>query len=198
MGWGTTIHTVFVPNVTFADVGKRTEFAKTIESLRIEALARAATDPVSAQELASDYSDWLERFRSAVREDEKLAIVDDAMCDREWMKDKTHWPTEENGGVTIHSLYYSRKRRSEILACESEDGNLLRYYSDRMLALWGQSCPKTVETTTDTNAVGDWADAVDLAFSSIWDEWLEEEYDLERRRYGKRALAKNPDGYDEG
>ena len=200
MSWGTYINNMLIPGVTFANLAKRDELGKTLDSLRIEALAHAAATPTDAGALAREYEDWKQRFILCVREDTKLSVVATALDDRRYVKDQSRWPEETEQGVLAHGVYYNRISKREIEDCELDWSENPPLYHDQMLALWGLD-PVAIPAKTEEGGSNEFADRVDdvvYKFREIWSNLLEAEEMQVRLHLGKAALEKEPDGYEEG
>ncbi len=200
MSWGTYINNMLIPGVTFANLAKRDELSKTLDSLRIEALAHAAATPTDAGALAREYEDWKQRFILCVREDTKLSVVATALDDRRYEKDQSRWPEETELGVLAHDVYYNRISKREIEDCELDWSENPPLYHDQMLALWGMD-PVAIPAKTEEGSSNEFADRVDdvvYKFRETWNDLLEAEEMQVRLHLGKAALEKEPDGYEEG
>ena len=137
MSWGTYIKNMLIPGFSFADLGKREELTRTLDSLRTEALAHAAAKSADSGTLAREYEDWKRRFIACVREDTMLSIVATALDDRRYQKDPSRWPEETEQGVLAHDVYFNRISKREIEDCELDWSENPPLYHDIMLALWG-------------------------------------------------------------
>ena len=200
MSWGTYIKNMLIPGVTFADLGKREELARTLESLRTEALAHAAAKTTDASALAREYEDWKRRFNACVREDTTLAVVETALDDRRYQKDQSRWPKETEGGVLAHGVYYNRISKREIEDCELDWAENPPFFRDQMLALWGIDPAATVAKAEDNEprGFGERVDDIVFKFRETWNELLEAEQMQVRLHLGRAALEKEPEGSEEG
>ena len=200
MSWGTYIKNMLIPGVTFADLGKREELARTLDSLRTEALAHAAAKSADAGTLAREYEDWKQRFMACVREDTMLSVVSTALDDRQYQKDPSRWPEETEQGVLAHGVYYNRISRREIEDCELDWSENPPLYHDQMLALWGMdpaACPARMEDN-EPRGFRELVDEVVFKFRETWNDLLEAEEMQVRLHLGKAALEREPDGCEEG
>ncbi len=198
MGWGTTIDKILVPGVKLADVAKRKELAKTIDGLRIEALAHAAVSPGSAENLLAAWNDWLGRFRAAVDEDGRLVLVDSEIDYSRYSDRRENDPEDGPAGVLLKKVYFSHVSHDEIMNGESDFDVPERYYEERMLVLWGTKPPLRNKPDGESNPVGDRVDDVVAVFDGIWDEWVGARRTYARWELARTALLGNPDGYHEG
>ena len=200
MSWGTYINNMLIPGVTFADLGKREELARTLDSLRIEALAHSAAKSADASTLAREYEDWKRRFSACVREDTKLAIVSTALDDRRYEEDQSRWPEETEQGVLAHDVYYNRISKREIEDCELDWSENPPFFHDQMLALWGMDAASVPARTEENEpkGFGERVDDIVFKFRETWNELLEAEQMQVRLHLGKAALEKEPEGYEEG
>jgi len=200
MSWGTYINNMLIPGVTFADLGKREELARTLDSLRTEALAHAAAKSADAGALAREYEDWKRRFIACVREDATLAVVATALDDRRYEEDQSHWPEETEQGVLAHDVYYNRISKREIEDCELDWSEKPPLFHDQMLALWGTDAASVPARTEENEpkGFGERVDDIVFKFRETWNELLEAEQMQVRLHLGKAALEKEPEGYEEG
>ena len=200
MSWGTYIKNMLIPGVTFADLGKREELARTLESLRTESLAHAAAKTTDASALAREYEDWKRRFIACVREDTTLAVVETALDDRRYQKDQSRWPEETEQGVLAHGVYYNRISKREIEDCELDWAENPPLFHDQMLALWGIDPAATAAKAEDNEprGFGERVDDIVFKFRETWNELLEAEQMQVRLHLGRAALEKEPEGYEEG
>ena len=197
MSWGTTIKTMLVPGVSFADVARIKEFEEAVDTIRNEALIRAASDPPPAKQLNAEFSDWANRFQQAVRKYADICFVKWHLDDRKYVTDRRRWPKETPKGVEIHGVYFSWKSHDEILEWDSEKDGEMGWQKDQMLTLWARGfVPKTKRYAAAE--LKNWAAEITRAFQDICESWEEKVFETERLRLGKAALEKRPKGYYEG
>ena len=197
MSWGTTINTILVPGITFADAAKINEFTEAVDTLRTEALIHAASNPPPAKQLNAEFADWSNRFQIAVRKQADVCLVKWELDERKFRTDKRRWPKETPDGVIIHDIYFSWKSHDDILDWDSQTAEEASWSKDQMLALWAREfVPKTKRRAASELKV--WTETLTQTFRDICEFWEERVFEAEKFRLGKAALEKRPNGFREG